>query len=62
MQSVVRSTLVLGVFAFAGLTACGDKITNQGTGTDSTVQSVTVSPSSVPGMKIGDKVTSGGVG
>ena len=59
MQSVVRSTLVLGVFAFAGLTACGDKIV-QGTwntAVDSVVHSVTVSPSSVPGMKIGDKVT-----
>ncbi len=57
MQSVVRSTLVLGVFAFAGLTACGDKITNSGPAVDSVVHSVTVSPSSVPSMKIGDKVT-----
>ena len=58
MQSVVRSSLVLGVFAFAGLTACGDKITNNGNGgADSVVHSVTVSPASVPNMKIGDKVT-----
>src|SRR4029077_16916591 len=42
----------------AGLTACGDKITNNGNGgADSVVHSVTVSPASVPNMKIGDKVT-----
>jgi hypothetical protein len=58
MQSVVRSTLVLGVFALAGLTACGDKIVSGGgNGVDSVVHSVTVSPASVTGMKIGDKVT-----
>jgi hypothetical protein len=57
MQSVVRSTLVLSVFAFAGLTACGDKVTTQTVAVDSVVHSVTVSPASVPNMKIGDKVT-----
>jgi Bacterial Ig-like domain (group 2) len=57
MQSVVRSTFVLGLFAFAGLTACGDKVTvPPPVSVDSTVHIVTVSPPSVQ-LKIGDKVT-----
>jgi hypothetical protein len=60
MQSVVRSSFVFGAFAFAAataLTACGDKVNVQGPQLDSVVHSVTVSPASVPNMKIGDKVT-----
>ena len=60
MPSVVRSSFVFGAFAFAAataLTACGDKVNVQGPQLDSVVHSVTVSPASVPNMKIGDKVT-----
>ncbi len=58
MPSVVRSLLVAGVFAYAGLTvACGDKVTVPPNPIDSTVHSVTVSPAGPIPMKIGDKVT-----
>jgi len=58
MQRVVRSTLV-GLLTFAGLTACGDKVTvppptSNAAGT--VVHSVTVSPPSL-NLKAGDKVT-----
>jgi Bacterial Ig-like domain (group 2) len=57
MQSVVRSTFIVGLFAFAGLTACGDKVTvPPAVAVDSTVHQVTVAPPSVQ-LKIGDKVT-----
>ena len=59
MPSVVRSTFVLGVFAFAAATAtaCGDKVNVTQPAKDSSVQSVTVSPPGPIAMKIGDKVT-----
>jgi hypothetical protein len=48
--------VVLGALALAaatGLTACGDKITNNPTPVDSTIHSVTVSPPSLT-LKVGD--------
>ncbi|HEY0996336.1 MAG TPA: Ig-like domain-containing protein [Gemmatimonadaceae bacterium] len=50
MHSVSRSLLVAGIVALGGLTACGDKVqivqpTNTPTGKDSSVTSVTVTPS-----------------
>ena len=59
MQSVVRSSFLVGALALAtvsGLTACGDKVNVQTNPSDSVVTGVTVSPPAVT-MKIGDKVT-----
>src|SRR3954469_952482 len=59
MQRVVRSTLV-GLLTLAGLTACGDKVTvppQTSNAAGTVVHSVTVSPSSLPNLKVGDKVT-----
>src|SRR5262245_12504577 len=55
MQSVVRFSLV-GIFAMASLTACGDKLTVTETPPDSTVRSVTVTPGSVT-LNVGQKTT-----
>jgi len=59
MQRVVRSTLV-GLLTFAGLTACGDKVTVTNppttTATVPVVRSVTVSPASAT-LNQGDKIT-----
>lgn len=58
MQRVVRSTLV-GLLSLAGLTACGDKITNNNqttTGVTPQVLSVTVTPSPAS-MNVGDSIT-----
>jgi Big-like domain-containing protein len=59
MPSVVRSTFVLGVFAFAAATAtaCGDKVNVTQPAKDTSVQSVTVSPPGPVPLKVGDKVT-----
>jgi hypothetical protein len=59
MQSVVRSTFLVGALAFAtvaGLTACGDKVNVVGNPSDSVVTSVTVTPPQV-NMQVGDVVT-----
>src|SRR5690242_8303524 len=59
MQSVVRSTFLVGALALAtvsGLTACGDKVNVTQMPVDSTIHSVTVSPANVP-LSVGDKFT-----
>ena len=58
MQRVVRSSLV-GLLTFAGLAACGDKVTVPPQTTaplDNTVHQVVVSPNTV-NMQVGQKVT-----
>lgn len=57
MPSVVRSSVLLGALALAvtsGLTACGDKVNVQGPQADSSITSVTVTPSTLP-LNAGDK-------
>jgi len=56
MQRVICSTFLVGAFALAGLTACGDKVNVVGVNNDTTVTSVTVTPSS-PTLNVGDKIT-----
>jgi hypothetical protein len=60
MQSVVRSSFV-GLLAIAsltaGLTACGDKVTQISNNGDSVVHSVTVTPSAVPNLSVGGTFT-----
>ena len=54
MQSVVRSSLI-GLLAIAGLTACGDKVT-ENTG-DNVVRGVTVTPAVVSNLAVGGSFT-----
>ena len=57
MQSVVRSTFLIGALALAtvsGLTACGDKVNVVNPPADSSVTSVTVTPPNVT-LQVGDK-------
>jgi len=61
MQSVVRSSFV-GLLAIAsltaGLTACGDKVTNvQGSGGDTTIHQVVVTPTAVTNLQVGGTFT-----
>jgi hypothetical protein len=60
MQSVVRSSFV-GLLAIAsltaGLTACGDKVTNVQPSGDNVVHGVTVTPASVPNLSVGGSFT-----
>jgi len=56
MQRVICSTFLVGAFALAGLTACGDKVNVVGPEKDSTVTGVSVSPPSA-NLNVGDKIT-----
>jgi hypothetical protein len=55
MQSVVRSSLI-GLLAIAGLTACGDKVTNVQEG-NNVVHSVTVTPAVITNLQVGGSFT-----
>jgi len=60
MQSVVRSSFV-GLLAIAslaaGLTACGDKVTQVTGGTDTTIHVVTVTPNVISNLQVGGSFT-----